>query len=88
MAKVTAEKGLLWSDEPIDDVSAWCQEQQRWLDVEHAEEVGELHGLLGTLSATEAQTAGLSLVGLRVADRRSALFGRIKIEVVIHFRLG
>jgi hypothetical protein len=81
MDTVSTRKGLLWSDEPINDVPGWCLEQQRWLDVEHAEEVGELQGLLGTLSAVEAQKFGLSLVGLRVASRKSALFGRIMIEV-------
>ena len=72
---------LLWRTGPIEDSGAWAAATARLLELEREEERKEVAGLLTGMTAAEAQTAGLSLVGLRVLGRAGALFGRTKLTV-------
>ena len=68
------------SASPI-DLGAWAAVTQRLLNLEWLAEREELEAQLRELSPSEAQTAGLSLISLRVTGRTSALFGRTKFTV-------
>ena len=68
----------LWSSGAITDPAAWAASMKQLLELERREEKAELDEMLSALSPPEAQSAGLSLINLRVHDRSLALFGRTK----------
>lgn len=71
----------LWNNGPIDDPLVWAREMETLLDNERAEEQREVDDKLTSLSAADAQAAGLTVLGLRILEKSAALFNRASYKV-------
>jgi hypothetical protein len=58
------------------EVEKWLSLQRELLDIERAEEVAQVQDKLGTLSAADCETQGLSILQLQVQSMKTSLFGR------------
>ncbi len=76
-----SEQQLESRDGLIEDVCSFAQSMHRLLEEERNFERDEMGGRLESLSPSEAQAAGLSILHLKVSQKCSALFGRTKISV-------
>ena len=62
-------------------IGAWCANQRELLDLEQEEENEQLTTKLETLSASECEKCGISVLSLALAEVTVSLYGRSCLTV-------